>query len=44
MPLLKNGVTPADQTILKILKEIAGEVGSNRWELKKEGQASLNFL
>ncbi len=44
MPLLKHGVTPEDQTILKIIKEIAKEVGTNRWELKKEGQAALELF
>ncbi|MGE0082834.1 MAG: DNA methyltransferase [Desulfococcaceae bacterium] len=44
MPLLKNGVTPENQTILKILKEVAAEVVNNRWEIKKEGQASLDLF
>ena len=42
MPKLKNGLTPENQTILKILKEIAVEVGNNRWKLKKTGQMTLD--
>jgi hypothetical protein len=41
MPLLKNGITPENQTILSVLKDIADEVGSNGWKLKQDGQLSL---
>ncbi|MFY9225510.1 MAG: DNA methyltransferase [Blastocatellia bacterium] len=41
MPLLKNGVTPEDQTILSVLEEIADKVGTNCWRLKTSGQANL---
>jgi len=41
MPLLKNGRTPEDQTILKILGMIADEIGSNEWKIKEIGQLSL---
>jgi len=36
MPLLKNGITPKNQTILKVLGTIAEHVGDNRWKLKSE--------
>jgi 16S rRNA G966 N2-methylase RsmD len=41
MPLLKNGITPENQTILAVLEEIADRVGEDRWRLKKEGQQQL---
>jgi hypothetical protein len=42
MPLLKNGVTPPNQTILSVLETIAQPVGSGRWRLKgKENQGEL---
>ncbi|OQW93434.1 MAG: DNA methylase [Beggiatoa sp. IS2] len=43
MLLLKNGTTPENQTILKVLEDIAIRVGANRWKLKEAGQFSLNF-
>ncbi len=33
MPLLKNGKTPENQTILSVLEEIAIRVGTDRWRL-----------
>jgi len=33
MPLLKNGVTPKNQTILSVLEEIASRVGTDQWRL-----------
>lgn len=33
MPLLKNGGTPENQTILNVLEEIAIRVGTDRWKL-----------
>jgi len=36
MPLLKNGITPKNQTILKVLETIADHVEDNRWKLKKK--------
>ncbi len=44
MPLLKNGLTPENQTILKILESIADEFGKNNWRLKKEGQLSFELI
>lgn len=41
MPLLKNGITPENQTILKVLERIAEHIGDNKWRLKREGQVSL---
>lgn len=35
MPLLKNGVTPEDQTILGVLEDIGEHVGDGCWRLKK---------
>jgi len=35
MPLLKNGRTPEDQTILSVLEEIAVHIGSDRWRLEE---------
>jgi hypothetical protein len=41
MPLLKNGITPENQTILNILVKIAKHIGNNRWKLTKSGQMAL---
>jgi len=41
IPLLKNGTTPENQTILNVLEDIAEHVGEDRWRLKKEGQGNL---
>ncbi|MEZ5082864.1 MAG: hypothetical protein R2750_05385 [Bacteroidales bacterium] len=41
MPLLKNGITPKNQTILKVLNRIAVHVGDNRWKIKRHGQQDL---
>ncbi len=41
MPLLKNGITPENQTILKVLERIAVHIGNNRWKIKKDGQQTL---
>jgi hypothetical protein len=42
MPLLKNGITPEEQTILGILEDIADRTGDERWKLK--GGQQLSFL
>jgi len=44
MPLLRNGVTPENQTILRILSTIADEFGNNQWKLKPKGQLSLDLF
>jgi 16S rRNA G966 N2-methylase RsmD len=41
MPLLKNGVTPEHQTILKVLESVAERVGIDRWRPSKAGQQEL---
>jgi hypothetical protein len=41
MPLLQNGVTPDNQTILSVLEEIADRVGEDRWKLRESGQGKL---
>ena len=41
LPLLKNGTTPENQTILSVLEDIGERIGENSWTLKKEGQLSL---
>jgi hypothetical protein len=35
MPLLKNGVTPEQQTVLNVLEDIAEKTGIDGWRLKK---------
>ncbi len=41
LPLLKNGITPEAQTILKVLEDVAERVGEDAWQLKKAGQGKL---
>jgi len=41
LPLLKNGKTPQNQTILSVLEILAEHIGQNRWRLKKDGQLKL---
>ena len=41
IPLLKNGSTPENQTILNVLEDIAEHVGEDRWKLIEEDQYSL---
>ena len=36
LPLLKNGVTPEDQTILSVLEDIGIRVGKDSWRLKPQ--------
>ncbi len=36
MPLLRNGSTPSDQTIINVLKEIAQPVDNNGWRLRQK--------
>jgi hypothetical protein len=42
MPLLQNGSTPENQTILSVLAEI-GEKQENGWKLKRGGQIEFDF-
>lgn len=41
LPLLKNGLTPENQTILNVLEDIGERVGEDSWKLKQEGQNTL---
>jgi DNA modification methylase len=41
LPLLKNGQTPANQTILGVLEDIADRVGEDSWRLRYDGQYKL---
>ncbi|BAQ60319.1 hypothetical protein GM3708_725 [Geminocystis sp. NIES-3708] len=41
LPLLKNGTTPENQTILTVLEDITERIGEDSWRLKGEGQLSL---
>ncbi len=42
MPLLKNGITPEDQTILNFLRLWAREIPGGRWRLRDEGQMRMD--
>lgn len=41
MPLLKNGETPKNQTVLGELEKLAVRVGEDRWRLVETGQQTL---
>ena len=41
MPLLKNGITPEEQTILSILEDIADRVDIDCWKLRSNEDASF---
>ena len=41
LQLLKNGITPEKQTILKVLEDIREHIGENRWRLRSKGQQYL---
>jgi hypothetical protein len=41
IPLLRNGTTPENQTVLSILEDIGEHVGNDRWQLRKGGQGRL---
>ena len=44
MPLLRNGITPENQTILIVLGQIAQQFGQDQWKLKGEqGELTLSF-
>jgi hypothetical protein len=43
MPLLKNGITPKDQTILGVLEVLAEPDTRGRWRLRQDGQTSFDF-
>ena len=41
IPLLKNGITPDNQDVLKVLEDIAERVEDDRWKIKTTGNQSL---
>jgi 16S rRNA G966 N2-methylase RsmD len=41
IPLLKNGITPENQTVLSVLENIGEHVGDDKWRLKRDGQQTL---
>lgn len=41
MPLLKNGVTPEEQTILGVLEKLASRSDDDRWKLMPDDQLKL---
>jgi DNA modification methylase len=41
LPLLKNGTTPENQTILSVLEDIAERVDKDCWQLKNDNQTEL---
>jgi hypothetical protein len=43
MPLLKNGTTPENQTILNVLEDISERLGTDCWRLHKDGQQELKM-
>ncbi|MDR2152449.1 MAG: type I restriction enzyme HsdR N-terminal domain-containing protein [Helicobacteraceae bacterium] len=44
MPLLKNGITPEEQTILSVLESIADRTEGDLWRLKRKGQGSFDLI
>ena len=43
LPLLKNGITPENQTILKVLEDVGEHIGHDRWRLQQVEQRDLFF-
>jgi hypothetical protein len=41
LPMLKNGDTPENQTVLNVLENIADRIEQDCWRLKREGQQTL---
>ncbi|MDI9407934.1 MAG: DNA methyltransferase [Candidatus Pacebacteria bacterium] len=41
LPLLKNGITPDNQTILSVLEDIGVRTTDGQWSLKKSGQLDM---
>jgi hypothetical protein len=41
IPLLKNGITPENQTVLNVLEDVAEKIGEDSWRLKTDGQTVL---
>lgn len=43
IPLLKNGITPENQTVLSVLETLADRDEHGRWMLRKDGQGDLGL-
>jgi len=43
MPLLKNGTTPAEQTILNVLEDIGEHYGKDCWRVKTENHPKFQW-
>ena len=41
IPLLRNGTTPENQTILNVLEDIGEHIGHDHWRLRKGGQQKM---
>jgi len=41
MPLLKNGISPKEQTILNVLENISARSGDDRWKITDDSQMNL---
>ncbi|MEO7045286.1 MAG: DNA methyltransferase [Ferruginibacter sp.] len=41
LPLLKNGNTPENQTIISVLEDIGEKIDKDSWQLKRTGQGKL---
>jgi DNA modification methylase len=41
IPLLKNGITPEDQDVLKVLEDVAERTDDDRWRIKTTGNETL---
>jgi hypothetical protein len=44
LPLLKNGMTPEDQTILSVLEKIANRVGDGSWRIKPKSATLFDTM
>lgn len=44
IPLLKNGTTPENQTILSVLEDIGQKSGDGCWSLKKGNSTQLDLF
>jgi len=44
MPLLKNGTTPENQTILTVLEDLAVRIQGDKWMLKPDRQSQWKIF
>ncbi|MDR1866182.1 MAG: type I restriction enzyme HsdR N-terminal domain-containing protein [Bacteroidales bacterium] len=44
LPLLRNGVTPENRTVLSVLEHVGERAGDGGWRLRQTGQLSLNLF